>query len=152
MEPIVVHLGKEEFPKFVGLAHKHFLGKNFDSLNELLRQALEKKGDVVLWRDTAGHIREKAGWIAVAYRPPKILWSDLGTVASRSYWTSVNELKEFCLATPLLGTSKEFLKHIATLLDQCRYGNATQVTIVFKHLSRNSVTCTMSVHEKPLVR
>lgn len=152
MEPIVVHLGKEEFPKFIGLAHKHFLGKNFDSLNELLRQALEKKGDVVLWRDTAGHTRNKAGWIAVAYRPPKLLWSDLGTVAPRSYWASVDGLKELCLNTPLLGTSKEFLKHIATLLDQCKYGDTTQITIVFKHLSRNSVTCTMSALKTPLVK
>jgi hypothetical protein len=151
MEALVMHLGKDDLPRFIGLAHKFFLAKDFDSINEVTRQALDKGGDVIFWRDLRRASSERAGWIAVPYRKPKFLHRDLGSYKYASWWDSAKSLIEAGAEANYMGVSKIFIANIAKLLDTVDRYDLLQISIVFKSVSRSSVSCTFTFHEETFV-
>ncbi len=151
METVVMHIGKEDLPRFIGLAHKFFLVKDFDSINEVTHLALARGGDVIFWRDVGVTHPERAGWIALQYRKPKYLHRDLGAYRRTMHWASVSELLGACRDINYLGISKTFIDNIAKLLDTVDRYDLLQISIVFKSVSRSSVSCTFTFHEETFV-
>lgn len=139
MQPIVIHIQANAYLDYLRIAHNHFLGKKFDSSNQL--SVVIKKGhsELVMWREDSA-----TGWLTVAHKPQKHIHRDLGLSTGRQSGHCRSMLVTSCKDSPYLGATKTFIEHIGKLLAEGETLNhREQLLIRFKRTSESGFSCTL---------